>query len=72
MPIRRYAFLSKLWDREFSDVICVAGVCRAFEDDAFKMPHVKSLLSIRGSLNDLVLTIGRVRCNHNILLTNWG
>lgn len=44
---------STLWDREFSAVICLAGVCGAFEEGVFKTAHVKRVLGIRGNLNDL-------------------
>lgn len=53
-------------------MICLAGVCRASEEDVFKMVHVKWVPGIRGSLNDLILAIGRVRCSHNIMLTHLG
>lgn len=53
-------------------MICLGGVCRAFEEDVFKMVHVKWVLGIRGSLNDLILAISRVRCSYNIMFTYSG
>lgn len=53
-------------------MICLAGVCRAFEEAVFKMVHVKWVLGIRGNLNDLIVAISRVRCSYNIMLTYSG
>jgi len=53
-------------------VIRSAGVCRAFEEDVFKMVHGKWVVGVRGSLNDLILAMGRVRCSYNIMLAQLG
>lgn len=44
----------------------LAGVCRASEL-LLKMEHVKWVLGIRGTLNDLLLAISRVRYSHKSL-----
>lgn len=53
-------------------MICLAGVCRAFEEDVFKMSLVKWVVGIRRSLNDLTLAVSRVGCGHNIMSTHLG
>lgn len=35
-------------------MIYSAGVCRASEEGVFQMKHVKWVLDIRGTLNDLI------------------
>lgn len=43
------------------------GVCRTSEGVVLKMKHFKWILGIRGTLNDLLLAVSRLRYSHKSL-----